>query len=70
MQSLGLLAKIPAYHDAFIGNLAPDLKDSIYTSQNSRLYFMEESTPDASGKASIYPCECAIHSKQKNVIPS
>lgn len=66
MQSLMLSAKVPAYHDAFLGTLSPDLKDSVYISQNSRLHFMEESTLDAPGKVSIYPYESAIRSKQKN----
>lgn len=49
MPSLRLSAKIPIYHDVFLGNLSLDLKNSIYKSQNSRLYFM-----DVPGKASIY----------------
>lgn len=54
MPSLRLSAKIPIYHDVFLGNLSLDLKNSIYKSQNSRLYFMEESALDVPGKASIY----------------
>ena len=63
---LMLSTKIPAYHEAFLGNLSPHFKDPIYTSQNKRLYFMEASTLHALVKVSIYTCESVICSKQKN----
>ena len=63
MQSLQLSAKIPAYHDTFLGNLSSDLEDSIYKAQNRRFYFMEESNLNAPGKASIYPYESAMCSR-------
>lgn len=49
MQSLMLLAGILSYHDTFLGKLSPDLKDSIYKSQNSKLYVM-----DVPGKALVH----------------
>ena len=61
-----LSAKIPAYHEAFLGHLSPHFKDPIYTPQNNRLYFIETSTPHALVKVSVYTYESVICSEQKN----
>lgn len=66
MQSLMLIAEILTYHDAFLGNLSPDLKYSVHKSQNSRFYVMEESALDAPGQALVHLFAFAVCSKQKN----
>ena len=63
---LMLSAEIPAYHEGFLGNLSPHFKDPIYTSQNSRLYFIGASASHALVKVSAYTYESVICSKQKN----